>query len=58
MNRRDFLGTAAVGVTGALVALADSGTQPEPPNHLHELNRHWVMHPDPSIRFWSVDVKP
>jgi rubrerythrin len=28
MNRRDFLGTAAVGVTGALGALADSSAQP------------------------------
>jgi hypothetical protein len=32
MNRRDFLGTAAVGVTGALVALADSSAQPAPPD--------------------------
>ena len=27
------------------------------PIYLHELNRQWVMRPDPSIRFWSGDVK-
>jgi hypothetical protein len=32
MNRRDFLSTAAVGVTSTLVALADSSAQPEPPD--------------------------
>jgi len=27
------------------------------PIYLHELNRKWVMRPDPSIRFWSGDAK-
>lgn len=27
------------------------------PVYLHELNRQWVMRPDPSIRFWSGDTK-
>lgn len=27
------------------------------PIYLHELNRQWVMRPDPSIRFWSGDTK-
>jgi len=27
------------------------------PIYLHELNRRWVMRPDPSIRFWSGDTK-
>lgn len=28
------------------------------PIHLHELNRKWVMRPDPAIRFWSGISKP
>src|ERR1700723_2137470 len=32
MNRRDFLGTAAVGAMGALGPLANSSAQPEPPD--------------------------
>jgi len=38
----------------------DGGMEPSfnnAPIYLHELNRRWVMRPDPSIRFWSGDVK-
>src|SRR5690349_2019256 len=27
------------------------------PIYLHELNRRWVMRPDPLIRFWSGETK-
>lgn len=28
------------------------------PIYLHELNRKWIVRPDPSIRFWTGETKP